>query len=207
MRLVIFAFLFAASLCAQRLTNDCLFLAGPARGSVHNFAGYPPIRIGSPCNDGNGSVGVAVDGRGAGRFSLSGDDGVCSDVIGTSVPYESSNSIPKSGLATVIGDRPVIYLRPTDLLRFSPPVRRFLLAHECGHHALGQVLAALYYNAPIARDDELSADCFAGQQLKRIGRLTETEWRDVLDFLRTVPGDPTTYPGPQRVSKLLQCVR
>lgn len=192
---------------AQQLTRTCFFLAGPSEGTTRHFAGYPPIRVGSQCNDGAGGVGVAVpDGvRPQGQFRLHGDQPTCNDLLGTAVPYRFNSNIPKSGLATVVNNEPVIFLRAQDMASFSPPVRRFLLAHECGHHALGQVIAALYYRVNIDPRGELAADCFAANQLKRLGRLPANEWEEILAFISGVPGDPTTLPGPQRVSQLRRC--
>jgi hypothetical protein len=137
---------------------------------------------------------------------MNGNAPACRDVIGSTVAYEPKEDIPKSGLSTVAGDHPVIYLRNSIIAFYSVPLKRFLYAHECGHHALGQVLGALYYHTFIAPPDELAADCFAGQQLKNSGLISAADWTEVLTFLASVPGDPSTYPGPQRVKLLAKCV-
>jgi hypothetical protein len=122
------------------------------------------------------------------------------------VPYKPNEGIPKSGLSTIDANRPVIFLRTSIVDSYPTPVKRFLYAHECGHHALGQVMGVLYYNLFIGPPDELGADCFAGQKLKQKNLISGTEWQNVLEFLKTIPGDPTTYPGPQRVNQLKGCV-
>lgn len=198
---------YAAAAYAQ-VSRTCYFVSGPSSGSTQYFSYAVPIPIGAPCNDGIQSAGFAVrDGlvNPIGDFALSGESPSCTDPLGNPVAFRVSNNIPKSGLATIQGNQPVVLLRTSDLDSFSPPVRRFLLAHECGHHALGQVLGAAYYNEPIGRSQELAADCFALRALRAGGRLSDADWNVVKTFLVTVPGDPTTYPGPERVERLQGC--
>ncbi len=198
----------STSAYAQQLTQTCLFLTGPAKGQVQAFPGAAPIPVGQPCQDGIISRGVAVRAGGSvGIFSMSGNTPACRDLIGTAVSYKPNEGIPKSGFSTVEANKPVIYLRNSIVASLSVPVKRFLYAHECGHHALGQVIGALYYQTFIGPPDELAADCFAGQELKKGGLISTSDWQQVLAFLATVPGDPTTYPGPQRVNLLNQCVQ
>jgi hypothetical protein len=202
--------LFAVSASAQQLTNTCYFLIGPSAGSTRRFDGYPPIAVGSSCNDGAGSSGVAVPNgtqNPQGRFGMQGDQPVCTDLLGTRVPYQLNSAIPKSGLATVSGNQPVIFLKAEDLRRYSPPVQRFLYAHECGHQALGQVIAALYFRVNLGPNEELAADCFAANELIRVGRMTNEDWNEIAAFLSAVPGDPTTFAGPERVRRLRNCIR
>jgi hypothetical protein len=192
---------------AQQPTRTCFFLTGPAKGQTQTCPGGTPTAVGKPCQDGISSAGVAVPPSGpAGSFSMNGDTPVCRDVIGTPVPYKPNEGIPKSGLSTVEGNQPVIYLRNSLVASYPVPVKRFLYAHECGHHALGHVIGALYYRMVIGPPDELAADCFSGQQLLRKGLISAAEWQQVLGFVATIPGDPTTYAGPQRVQLLKQCV-
>jgi hypothetical protein len=80
----------------------------------------------------------------------------------------------------------------------------FLFAHECGHHALGHIVSALR-GGFIGPEQELAADCFAKRQLLGKDVLGVTEFSAVLEFLREIPGDPTTYPGPVRVRKMKDC--
>jgi hypothetical protein len=190
-------------------SRTCYYLTGPRSGSTQYFAAFAPIPLGSACNDGVASAGIAVrDGlrNPRGRFSMDRDQPACSDSLGYEVAYRMNPDIPKSGLATVVENQPTIFLRPADLQAFSLPVRRFLYAHECGHHALGQILSVFFYHANIGPQEELAADCFAAQELRRIGLLSPSDWEETLKFLATVPGDPTTLPGPRRVRELRDCM-
>ena len=200
---------FAETTVSAQMTNRCYFVIGPAAGTTRSFPGYPPIPIGTTCNDGAGSAGIGVPNdmvTPRGSFTMSGENPQCTDPLGTSVLYQFNSSFGgKSGLATVVNNRPVVLLRPSDFNAFPRAVARFLLAHECGHHVLGHVIAGFYFQAMAGPPEELAADCFAARTLKRIGRLEDKEWQQVLSFLRMIPGDPTTFPGPERVRRLASC--
>jgi len=143
-----------------------------------------------------------------GRFEMvRGQPPACFDIIQTPVPYLVNEMIPKSGLATFDQSaRPVIYLKQSQVATFSEPVRTFLLAHECGHHALGQVRAAAMFRVFIGPPLELGADCFAMRELKRLRVVDQSSIKAVLNFLSQVPGDPTTFAGPERVQRLQECM-
>jgi hypothetical protein len=195
---------------AQQSSNTCYFLVGPTAGTTRYFSGYPPIPIGSACNDGQQSAGIAVPNglhNPVGRFTMQGDNPSCTDPLGDSVTYTFNPNAPNSGFATVSNNMPVIFLRPADFQSFSPPVARFLLAHECGHHALGQVLAAFYYHVRLGPREELAADCFAANRLRSLGRLSDSEFNEVLSFIRNVPGDVANLPGPQRAQRIINCTK
>lgn len=198
----------AAGAAAQ--SNTCYFLVGPAAGTTRFFGQFAPIAIGALCNDGAGSSGIAVPNglvNPVGRFSMQGDQPSCTDPLGNVVTYTFNPNIQKSGLATVVNNVPVIFLKPSDLQAYSPALQRFLYAHECGHHALGQVLAAFYYQLFLGPPYELAADCFAARSLRQQGRLSNAEFAQVMQFLAAIPGDPTTYPGPRRVEGIVSCAK
>lgn len=209
MRFLVVIAVFNGTNVSAQMTNRCYFVIGPAAGTTRSFPGYPPIPIGTTCNDGAGSAGIGVPNdmvTPRGSFTMSAEDPQCTDPLGTSVLYQfNSNVGGKSGHATVINNRPVVLLRPSDFNAFPRTVARFLLAHECGHHVLGHVIAGFYFQAMTGPPEELAADCFAARTLKRIGRLDAKESQEVLSFLRMVPGDPTTFAGPERVQRLTEC--
>jgi hypothetical protein len=189
------------------MSRACYFVLGPKAGKTEVFPGKPAATVGGPCNDGVASRGiVAVEGAPAvGQFGLPDGQPACKDIVRAAVPYRLNEMIPKSGLATFDQSGPVIFLRGSQLPTFSPPVRTFLVAHECGHHALGQVRAALLYRLPIGPEGELAADCFAMSEMKRLNLLDAERVGVIMNFLATVPGDPTTYDGPERMRRLRQC--
>jgi hypothetical protein len=191
-------------------SNTCYFVQGQKAGATQAFPGFPPIPLGAPCNDGSGSRGFAVaDGQSQpiGRFSMANGQPACVDIIQVPVPYKANDAIPKSGLATFDQfGRPVIFIKQSQISTFSPPVRNFLFAHECGHHALGQVRAGVLFGLFIGPPLELAADCFAMSELRRLNSVDASSIDNILQFLSTVPGDPTTFPGPQRVQRLTQCM-
>ncbi|MFO0452611.1 MAG: hypothetical protein ACK52I_28820 [Pseudomonadota bacterium] len=133
-----------------------------------------------------------------GRYSAR----TCTDAWARPVPYVPNNSIPKTGLATLVNGQPVVYLKVAELRMLPPVVAEFLYAHECGHHALGQVVAG-FLGLPIGPEQELAADCFALRTLA--GAMTPPDRQGLMQFLAQVPGDPTTYPGPARVQRLSGC--
>ena len=194
----------------SQTSNTCFFVRGLKAGSTQSFPQFPPIPLGTACNDGAGSVGFAtIDGqtRPMGKFSMTNGQPACLDIIQMPVPFRANERIPKSGLATFDElQRPVIFLRQSQLPSFAPPVRNFLFAHECGHHALGQVRAGLMFNIFIGPPSELAADCFAMSELRRLNAVNDNDIATILQFLSTVPGDPTTFPGPERVQRLRQCM-
>jgi hypothetical protein len=207
------------TLCAMIVTartvfpqgsNTCFYVEGPKAGQTQFFPQFPPIPLGSACNDGVASRGFAVqDGqsRPAGSFGMVNGRPACSDIIQFPVPYLQNERIPKSGLATFDQfARPVIFLKQSQVSQFSEPVRNFLLAHECGHHALGQVRAAAMFGVFIGQPLELEADCFAMSELRRLNLVDAASINSILTFLSQVPGDPTTFNGPQRVQRIRQCM-
>src|SRR5262249_15830090 len=64
-------------------SNTCKFNSGPRAGQTQRYPGFPPIPIGSPCYDGMGSTGTAVNddqapGPAEGSPSLQGLPNTCS---------------------------------------------------------------------------------------------------------------------------------
>src|SRR5436190_24293955 len=87
----------------QTTANTCFFAIGAKAGQTQAFPGFPPLLLGVPCNDGQGSAGfVVADGqpnpRGTVAFGAA-QYPSCVDTIGSNVGYMVNNSIPKSGLA------------------------------------------------------------------------------------------------------------
>lgn len=199
-------FLCSMAALAQGTSRTCFFAIGIKAEQTQHFPGVFPVALGGTCNDGLGNVGFATqDGlsKPVGEFEVVAGKPRCLDVIKALVPYENNPMIPKSGLATLKFGNPVVFLKPNDLALFSAPVTKFLYAHECGHHALGQVRAAAL-GVFIGPDKELAADCFAIKSLKKAGT-TDSELQAIFNFLLSVPGDQTTYAGPIRVNKLKGC--
>jgi hypothetical protein len=185
-------------------TNTCYFLRGPKLGTTQEFPSAPSIPLGAPCQDGLRSSGIGTPDAVSdptGTFTMSGRTPQCTDILGTSVTYESAPpGQPKTGLSTIINGRPVILIKRAELATFPAPLTSFLYAHECGHHALGQIVGYRNARIPIDRDGELRADCFAVKQLADV--LSSDQMDTVYDFLRHLAGDAVDYPGPTRVSKL-----
>ncbi len=122
------------------------------------------------------------------------------------VRYLPNEMIPKTGLATHDQYGPVIFVRAAQLTTFARPLQDFLYAHECGHHALGQVMAAAMYGMFIGPDAELAADCFAMAELRRQNLVRDDSIDSILSFLAQIPGDAANYPGPARAQRFRQCM-
>lgn len=204
---------FVGALIGQRaagqvLTTECTYVRGPQAGQTQNFAGYPPIPLGSACNDGAGSVGIGTppgDSHPRGVFSMAGGQPSCTDILGTAVPYQAAVvPQPKAGWAHIVGNMPVITIMQSLLANVPAPAVTFLYAHECGHHALGQVIGGAQ-NIPIDINGELAADCFAKQSIVGAGLLSPAQLQTTYQYIATVPGDPVTYPGPIRVQMIQAC--
>lgn len=69
----------AARLSAE-MTNTCKFNKGPRAGQTQRYPQYDPIPVGSPCQDGRGSSGVAISERGG---SDSDDDSESAELTNT----------------------------------------------------------------------------------------------------------------------------
>ena len=195
-------------MAAQAMTTECTYVHGPLAGQTQNFVGYPLIPLGSACNDGVSSVGIATApgvSHPRGAFTMAGGQPSCTDILGTPVTFQPAIAPQqKTGLATIAGNAPVVFIRMADLPNLSPPAVTFLYAHECGHHALGQVIGASK-GIMIDRDGELAADCFAKYSVQGLGLLTTGQLQAVYNFIATLPGTPVDYPGPVRVTRIQAC--
>lgn len=97
---------------------------------------------------------------------------------------------------------PIIEYNPRSLLSVNPTTRRFFYLHECGHHALGQLIVAGAY-LPLASEQD--ADCWAARAMYREGaRLGDL--RRVQQELANAPADAAHLPGPQRALNLPACL-
>jgi hypothetical protein len=188
-------------------TRTCYYLVGPRAGTAQYFPNFPAIPLGAPCNDGVMSRGVGTpDGvqNPVGEFELSPLS--CNDLAGHPVPYNvaAPGTIGPIGLATVQGGMPVILLDTYRLHQLPQAAQNFLLAHECGHHALGQIRGVLL-GGPMGRGQEAASDCFAMGALRYVGALSSSERNVIIQFLRNLPGDPMNDPGPIRAARLDRC--
>lgn len=78
------------------------------------------------------------------------------------VPTFRNDSVPFRGFAMVGPNGPVIYIRADGMT--DQHLYRFILAHECGHHAANNV-----QTAPRSQEEsnqrELEADCWAARTM------------------------------------------
>ena len=98
--------------------------------------------------------------------------------------------------------QPVIEYNPTIVLSVGPVTRRFFYLHECGHHALGQIVSGV--NIPFA--SEQAADCWAANQMIREG-LSLAALRQIQADVSHSAGDWSHLPGPQRALNLEDCIK
>lgn len=79
-----------------------------------------------------------------------------------SVPTYQNNAVPFRGFAMIGPEGPVIYIRQDGMT--DQNLYRFILAHECGHHAAGHV-----NSHPRSQEEsnqrELEADCWAARTI------------------------------------------
>ncbi len=128
--------------------------------------------------------------------------GGCRDVLGTPVLDYSDSNLQDIAMATISNGQPVIIYNPAVVLSVSPSTRRFFYFHECGHHALGQVVSG--QNIPYA--SEQAADCWAARTLVASGTFSDADLRAVQRDVSQSPGDWTHLPGPQRALNLVACL-
>lgn len=79
-----------------------------------------------------------------------------------SVPTFQNDTVPFRGFAMIGPNGPVIYIRRDGMV--DQHLYRFILAHECGHHAANNV-----HTAPRSQEEsnqrELEADCWAARTM------------------------------------------
>jgi hypothetical protein len=144
-----------------------------------------------------GTVVAAHGGPAAAQITFDG----CRDARGIPVASIPDN-VPDVAVARLgPGGEPVIFYNPVVLSWFAPQTRLFWYGHECGHHALGHLLA------PMRPGAEQEADCFGIEALVERGLLSD---RDVTivqaDLARVGPGDWAHLPGGIRSINLRRCL-
>ncbi|KAB2966089.1 MAG: hypothetical protein F9K16_00275 [Thermoanaerobaculia bacterium] len=128
--------------------------------------------------------------------------GGCRDALGTPVLEYANPSLPDIAMATIVNGGPAIIYNPNVTLSVGSRTRRFFYFHECGHHALGQIVS----RASIPFQAEQEADCWAAQTLVESGGFTAADLELVARDVSTSPGDWSHLPGPQRALNLLRCI-
>lgn len=128
--------------------------------------------------------------------------GGCRDALGTPVLEYPDLRLPDIAMASIVDGRPVIIYNPQVVLASGPQTRRFFYFHECGHHALGQVLSGV--SIPFRSEQE--ADCWAARELVDSGEFTRDDLVAVGREVSRSPGDWSHLPGPQRALNLLRCI-
>lgn len=113
------------------------------------------------------------------------------------------NSLGDIAMANITGGRPVIWYNPRIVLSVSPSTRRFFYFHECGHHALGQIVSGRI----IPYVSEQEADCWAARTLVASGTFSVEDLRAVQADVSRTPGDWTHLPGPRRALNLEACLQ
>lgn len=126
----------------------------------------------------------------------------CADVNGIPVGSVASAAINDIAMATIAGGRPVIVYNPYVLATTPQKVRLFFYAHECGHHALGQVVGRR-----LGIYEEQAADCWGIRTLVRDGIFDDDDVTEVQRAIATFArGDWAHLPGPQRAINLRACL-
>ncbi len=108
-------------------------------------------------------------------------------------------------MATTIGPKPFILYDFEEFDRMDELTRDFIFAHECAHHALNDLVNGPAYPMVISRKSmELSADCFAGTTLRRLG---EWSFEEVEIALRKNFWEHDISHGSQdeRIAKIKSC--
>ena len=101
--------------------------------------------------------------------------------------------------------KPVIVLNALLLKKLPPAVGKFILYHECGHHALGHLLGV-----GSVLTDEQAADCWAARSMVLTGELEPHDLRNVSDIIGHLNhGMLNSEPGvePWRAENLGVCLK
>ncbi len=132
--------------------------------------------------------------------TVEGETVACHDFRNRVVNFVEVDQLGDAGRAEFIwGSGPVVMTDPELMKTFPVALQVFFKLHECGHHALGHLLA------PSGRS-EREADCWAiaqGHALGVFDRAAIESWRH---YFSTSLGDVNGHlPGPVRVDFLLSC--
>lgn len=129
--------------------------------------------------------------------------GGCFDALGRAVPDRANYSLNDIAVSRLEqSGSPIIEYNPNIVLSVSPATRRFFYLHECGHHALGQLVTGQYF--PLVSEQE--ADCWAAKNLSQQG-LSLVDLRAIQNDVAKSPGDWAHLPGPRRALNLEACIQ
>ncbi len=111
-----------------------------------------------------------------------------------------NDAVPFRGFATHDQNGPIIFIRSDGMQ--NPDLYRFILAHECGHHAHQNVSSP-----PVSAEDnarrELDADCWAATLMAQQG-----DYAAINAALQDVTASPYYGQGPapqSRYATIQQC--
>jgi len=133
----------------------------------------------------------------------------CQDVLGVPVVSVVNPALRDVALSTVAtlspaqGPQPVIYFQSASS-QLPAPLRRVIYFHECAHHALGHVAAAVL-GTPITMAQEQVADCWAIVHLIQSGEFHLPQ----LQVAQAVFGDAANglhLPGAARSTNFAACL-
>ena len=135
------------------------------------------------------------------EFRIQGDAPYCDAVV-----VHGPN--PRGASASAHTGRSIILIDPSVLDKL-PYVRGFVLAHECGHHALGHTSPqGFLLEGFLFQDKELAADCWAAQTLSKAGQGTIVEQQIALFEARKDRRPGPRYPAwRKRVEKIRECLK
>jgi hypothetical protein len=127
----------------------------------------------------------------------------CVDSKGVAVMWRQSTKIQDMAQASFDKKkRPIVEYNPQRFKYLSEVSKQFFYAHECAHHVLGHLYAAVQ-----GVDKEQQADCWAVLTLKENGTLGD----DGLEFIQQDLGkvarsDPNHSAGVRRAGNLKWCL-
>jgi hypothetical protein len=128
--------------------------------------------------------------------------GGCVDAAGRPVRDYPNDMLNDIAVSRVDGaGNPVIEYNSRIVLSVGPVTRRFFYLHECGHHALGQIITGAYF--PLVSEQQ--ADCWAARAMTSQG-YTLADLRQVQADIAQSPGDWSHLPGPQRALNVPACL-
>lgn len=127
-------------------------------------------------------------------YAVSGVPISCGLGNGQVVPIYLDPTLNDVGMATIGNANPRIIVNPNILERFSPIVKVWWLAHECGHTLL-----------PLGHS-EAEADCRAASVMRTTGILNHPSQLDAFaNELSSLPASARHLPGWQRVQVIASC--